>query len=175
VNKQLNQAFENLLQKRNSLLDLAKSLPAEKINQRVNPNQWSVLEILNHLYTAEKLSLQYIKKKSQGIDNLGKAGVKHALMMLVLKISQRLPIRYKAPTTVLQNTVDVVTLSDLIAQWDLLYLELKSILVNTPEKHVHKLVYKHVVAGRLSMVQALIFFREHMIHHTPQILKQVKS
>lgn len=175
MNKQLNKAFEKLLLKRNSLLDIAKSLPAEKINQRINPNQWSVLEILNHLYTAEKLSLQYIKKKSQGIDSLGNAGVKHAFMLLVLKISQRLPFRYKAPTTVLQNTVEVLTLSDLIAQWDLLYLELKSILVNTPEKYVSKLVYKHVVAGRLSLVQAIIFFREHMIHHTPQILKQVKS
>jgi uncharacterized damage-inducible protein DinB len=175
VNKQLNQAFENLLQKRNSLLNLAKTLPTEKITHRVNPNQWSVLEILNHLYTAEKLSLQYIKKKSQGIDSLGNAGFKQAVMMLILKISQRLPFRYKAPATVLQNTVEVLSLSDLIAQWDLLYLELKSILVNTPEKHVHKLVYKHAVAGRLSLVQAIIFFREHMIHHTPQILKQVKS
>jgi uncharacterized damage-inducible protein DinB len=89
VNKQLHQAFEKLLQKRNSLLDSAKALPAEKINQRLNPNQWSVLEILNHLYTAEKLSLQYIKKKSQGIDSLGNAGVKHAFMMLVL--NTRLP------------------------------------------------------------------------------------
>jgi uncharacterized damage-inducible protein DinB len=137
--------------------------------------KWSVLQILTHLYISEKMSLHYIKKKSLGINQVGNAGGWQNLKMIILKISQRIPFRYKAPRAVVQNTPEAMPLDVLLAHWDMLRLELKSMLENLPDKHVHKLVYKHPVAGRLSLLQAMEFFQEHVRHHKPQIDKILKK
>ncbi len=89
--------------------------------------------------------------------------------MPILTLSQRLPLRFKAPKVVLESTPELIPFDELVRQWDLLRLELHSHLVKLPNAHIHKLVYKHPIAGRLSLPQALQFFAEHINHHKPQI------
>lgn len=159
---------------RNEIIALTKSAPQGQLSFRTSPNKWSVLQILTHLYISEQLSFSYIKKKSLGIDTLQDAGLKQTLLMPVLKISQRLPLRFKAPTVVVEHTPEPLPLNNLIDHWNLLRLELRSHLENISDKHVHRLVYKHPIAGRLSLPQALQFFAEHINHHRPQIIKALK-
>ena len=66
-------------------------------------------------------------------------------------------------------------LEALLEKWNLLRLELKSHLEHVADGHVHKLVYKHPVAGRLSVIQAMQFFAEHINHHKAQIKRTLKS
>jgi uncharacterized damage-inducible protein DinB len=160
---------------RKQLLQSLSIKPTSALTTPPEPTKWSVLQVLTHLYISEKMSLQYIKKKSLGIDQVGDAGVWESIKMSALKISQRIPVRYKAPKTVVQNTPDAMPFDVLLAHWDMLRLELKSTLENLPSTYIHKLVYKHPVAGRLSLPQAMEFFMEHLEHHKTQIDRILKG
>jgi uncharacterized damage-inducible protein DinB len=169
MTKKLEQLFLNLEEQRITLLEDLQTRSSPQLAAKPSSDAWSVLEILTHLYTAERLSFEYIKKKSQGIEHLDNAGIQQSLLVPILKISQRLPFKFKAPNVVKENTPEAYPLQELINQWDLLRMEIKSHLENTLDNHVDKLVYKHPIAGRLSLPQALQFFAEHITHHKSQI------
>lgn len=169
MNKTLEKLFQRLEEQRNTLLQNLQTHSPQQLAAKPSSDKWSALEILTHLYTSERLSFGYIKKKSQGIQHLKNAGLQQAFLVPILKISQRLPFKFKAPNVVKENTPEALPLDILISQWNLMRIELKSHLENIPDKHVHKLVYKHPIAGRLSLPQALQFFAEHINHHKPQI------
>jgi DinB superfamily len=175
MNKRAQTQYDKLEEQRNTLLAPLRSVSNQTLLTPPAPGKWSALQILSHVYTSEKMSLQYIKKKSQGISSAGTAGVKQAVLMVVLTISQRIPMRYRAPKMVVESTPAFQSLAELEAAWSLLRLEMKSMLENLPDSHLRKLVYKHPVAGRLSFLQAMVFFGEHMRHHAPQLKRSIKA
>lgn len=90
--------------------------------------------------------------------------------MLVLVISQRLPgLKFKAPRAVVEITPSLTDLEQISKEWAEVRADLKALLEKIPAGQEKKLIYKHVRAGRLNILHALKFFREHIIHHTPQI------
>ena len=48
--------------------------------------RWSVSQILSHLIHAERLSLEYMKKKALGIDKAGDTGIAEAIKFNLLLI-----------------------------------------------------------------------------------------
>jgi hypothetical protein len=110
-----------------------------------------------------------MQKKIQGIDNAGDTGIWEEVKMVLLVVSQRLPLKFKAPQMVVQQTIQVATLQQVAEEWDQVRYELKQLLEKIPPPHRKRKIYKHVVAGKLNAQQALRFFHEHFIHHLPQI------
>ena len=161
--------FDELERQRIDILNHVKELPADKLNY-APPGKWSINQILMHLLVAEQLSVLYMKKKSLGIDQVKNAGVTAALRSGVLKLSQRIPaIKFKAPKVVLDHTPQALPLNELTVKWETHRQKLKEFLESIEEKNKKKLIYKHVIAGRLDARQAMVFFREHINHHWPQI------
>jgi hypothetical protein len=170
LNIKLQYRFDELEHDRIKLLDKLSKLPEEKLERKSSPEHWSINQILIHLLTAEQLTLTYLRKKSLGIDQLANAGPIESLKMTLLKISQRLPLlKYKAPNVVVQNTPDVVPLPELMDRWNLSRADLGNFLETIEDKNIHKLIYRHPIAGRFDVVQCLAFLREHVHHHLPQI------
>jgi uncharacterized damage-inducible protein DinB len=174
MNRALEKIYTVLEVQRSDLFNQLQGCTPAQLQSKPSPSSWSVLQILTHLYASEKLSFNYIKKKSLGIQTVGNAGLRQLMLMPILKISQRLPLRFKAPKVVVENTPEPLTLEQLIDQWSLLRLELKVHLENVSDGNLKKLVYKHPFAGRLSLPQAMQFFAEHINHHQPQIKKALK-
>jgi hypothetical protein len=87
----------------------------------------------------------------------------------LLKISQRLPLKYKAPESVVSNTPEAMPFAELHASWDSTRHELAQFLDSITDSNVNKLIYKHPVAGRFDIIHCLMFMREHYLHHLPQI------
>lgn len=168
MNKSILTYFAQLEQQKNNLLNELSSLSVEKLNS-APAGKWSITQIVAHLITVERLSIQYMQKKIQGIEQAGDAGIVEELKLIVLIISQRLPLRFKAPKMVKESTPTLSTLPELTAQWDSVRSDLKQLLEKIPDHLVKRKIYKHVFAGKLNSRQALIFFREHFIHHLPQI------
>lgn len=173
MNAQLEQLFTTLESDREKLFAKIGKLSAEQFN-RSEAGKWSVHQVLAHLVTAEKLSLQYLNKKFLGIKDADNSGIVEEIKMLVLKISQRLPFKFKAPKKVVEFTPTYPNLETLEEEWILLRKELRLFLEKINDDQVNKKIYKHVFAGMLSSKQALIFFREHFIHHLPQINKLIR-
>jgi hypothetical protein len=168
MNARLRQAFDKLERQREFLLGHVSQLPAEKYSSSTN-NGWSVSEILIHLVTSERLSVNYMRKKALGIESLKDSGLVEEVKMRLLRLSQRLPFKYKAPTIITDHTPAAIPLSTLTTDWDDVRQQLKTFAERMADNHVRRKVFKHPVAGRLDLFQAMDFFFEHIQHHWPQI------
>lgn len=173
MNKQFESIYSTLQHQRDSILNAVKASP-DTWHVKPAPGKWSIGQILTHIITSEKLSLGYMKKKMKGVDQLDESGLGETIRLWILIISQRVPLKYKAPRVLVENTPEVLPLDEFTKQWDAVRLELAEFLNSLEEKHIHKLIYKHPYAGRFDARQALIFLREHLIHHTPQINRILK-
>ncbi|MBL0741722.1 DinB family protein [Chryseolinea lacunae] len=168
MHPKLQKQFDRLQHEQQMLLQKLTSLPDAKLNAS-RDGKWSVNYIVNHLITAEQLSLAYMKKKSLGVATLKNSGALEDLKMVMLKVSQRLPFKYNAPRYLVQNTPATTSLPELAERWATARAELKNFLEPIDEKNLRKLIYKHPVAGMLDVLQSLEFMREHFDHHLPQI------
>ncbi len=157
---------------RRKTLDLVRHLTPEQFNRSPEPGKWSVAQIMSHLIGGEKLSLSYLQKKIQGVEQAEDTGLWEEVKITLLKISQRLPgLKFKAPQRIVENTVLYPDFSTIEREWDMVRTEFKAFLEKIPNQFVNRRIYKHPRAGYLNVRHALIFFREHVIHHTPQLKK----
>jgi uncharacterized damage-inducible protein DinB len=169
MNQKLQKLFDQLEADRVELLSQVENLTVEQFQKSVN-GKWSIQQILSHLMIAERLSLQYLNKKVHGINEADNTGVLEELKMIGLKLSQRLPLKFKAPKG-LNEVTPILSFDQLKLQWQHDRQELKTFLEKIMDDQLKKKIYRHVRAGLLNVQQTLIFFREHYIHHLPQIKK----
>ena len=170
MNQYFQSIFSELESQRSALLTNIHGVSDEQFNRQPSPGKWSLAEVLTHIITAEQLSLGYMKKKILAKEELPNSGLSESIRLAVLKVSQRIPaLKFKAPAVVLKSTPPAFTKKEVLEHWQRHREELKQFLETIPEKDVRKLVYKHPLAGRFDARQALVFFREHIIHHLPQI------
>jgi uncharacterized damage-inducible protein DinB len=166
--RKLQYIFDRAEADRKEILNMISSLTEEKFSHS-QADKWSISQILAHLIAAERLSLQYMKKKTLGINQVDNSGFWEEVKFFFLKISQRLPLKYKAPSVLAENQPPKLSQSEIIEQWDAVRSDLKQFIENWEEKNLKKKIYKHVFSGRLNILHAVGFFREHAIHHLPQI------
>lgn len=170
MNKAFQSIYHELEHQRTTIIDQVKNLSVEKFNHTPFPGKWSISQILTHILVAEQLSVGYMKKKALGIEQVKNSGLSAAFRLQLLIISQRIAtIKYKAPSVVLANTPPAFPLAELISRWELHRQDLKVFLDSMEDRNVKKIIYKHPVAGRFDARQAMVFFREHINHHWPQI------
>lgn len=168
MNPKLQKLIDSLEAQRSQLLKTITPLSSEKLNRRIE-NGWSINQIIAHLIAAEKLSLAYVQKKIQAVDQVGDTGLIEELKMVALKLSQRLPFRFKAPRLVVENTSQSTDIFVLEQEWISARQQLKGLLEKVADDQIDRKMYKHVRAGKLNIQHMLIFFGEHVIHHHPQI------
>jgi uncharacterized damage-inducible protein DinB len=167
MDPQLIKVYEELEAQRAELLNLVKQYKEEDRNKKIN-GKWSINEILSHLVTSERLSMAYIKKKSNAIETLDNTGLLEDAKMLLLKMSQRGPFRFKAPKIVADHTPES-SLKETEEKWNQIRIDLLNFVQNISPQHSKKKIYKHPVVGKLNIKQAMLFFKEHVTHHRPQI------
>lgn len=167
--------FDEIELQRRQVLDSVGELTETQLNKAPQPGKWSIAEILSHVISAERLSVLYVQKKMLGVAEAADSGMWEEVKMGLLKISQRVPgIKFKAPQRLLESTMVYKNLSDIRLEWDRVRNEFKLLLEKIPEQYVRRKIYRHVRAGYLNPKHAILFFREHLIHHQPQIRRLLK-
>lgn len=174
MNKTLQHLFQALEDQRLALLQSVSQIPKDRLNRHPD-GKWSVNQIIAHLISAERLSVSYLNKKIQGIETAPDTGIAEELKMAALIISQRLPLKFKAPRVVVENTPAETNLEELSGEWARVRADLKLVLERIEERHIKRKIYRHVRAGMLNIQQALQFLKEHVGHHAPQIRNQLKQ
>jgi hypothetical protein len=169
MHRKLLQIFELAESERTAILNLTAALPEGKFFHRSAPEKWSVSQILYHIMLSERLSLIYMKKKSQGIDTAGDSGIIEELKFIALKVSQRLPLKFKAPDVLSGKEPLALSHAEIVAQWASVRKDLMAFSETIPDKYIKRKIYKHPFAGKLNIIQAAAFIREHVNHHLPQI------
>lgn len=175
MHPQIKKIVDSLESQRESILKDFRDFSAEQLQRAPRPGKWSAAQILSHIITAERMSVTYMQKKLQGIDQASRSGIMEEVRFGILKVSQRLPgMKFKAPQRVLENTILYKDFASIEAEWKSIRIELEKLVARIPEHHLDRMIYKHPVAGYLNVPQALKFFREHIIHHTPQLKRLLK-
>lgn len=170
MNPELARHYKTLIAVTDTALKVVGPLSSSTYHLKPGKNKWSISQILTHLLIAEKLSLSYMKKKSQTPNGLlGTAGINEDIRFFILALSQQIPVRYKAPKVVLDNTPNPLSFGDLVREWNALRTELSDFLDTLDAEKIRKKIYKHPVAGRLSVIHAVRFMALHINHHQPQI------
>lgn len=140
---------------------------------RATEKRWSIGQILAHLVSAERLSVLYLKKKMPGVDEADSSGLWEELKMLGLRLSQRLPLKYRAPRIVVEHTQPYENVEELWNAWDQVRNSLRDLLDPLTEQQASKKIFKHVRVGKLNVYHAVAFMREHFMHHLPQVERQL--
>ena len=138
------------------------------LNRAPAPGKWSALQVLQHVVTAEALTLGYVRKKMQAGAGLEKAGPASRLRLLAVQVTLALPVRVRAPAI----TADVPAESELRAlraRWDEVRRNLEDLVRTFPPELLDRLVFRHPYAGRMSLAHALGTLEAHLDHHIPQV------
>lgn len=146
------------------------------LNQKPAPDVWSVLQVMEHLYRAESISLAYVKKKLSFKPKLKRAGLATAWRSFVLRLYLNLPIKWKAPKAVSEETFPAQSeLEELGERWQKTRQETRDFFESLPNDIWDKEVYKHPFAGRLKLHDMLTFYDAHFSRHQKQIYRTLEK
>ncbi|MDX2002439.1 MAG: DinB family protein [Chitinophagales bacterium] len=163
--------FDKLELQRKHLLTEAAKLRAEQLIFRPTPESWCILEVFDHLMTAERNGLKYMRKKFLGIDKIPKANMMARFRSTILTTALSLPIKYKAPPAAAIARREYYDFDEMALEWDSIRQEWKEFLDQFDAPSAKKLVFKHPLAGMLTVTQAIGFIQQHVKHHIPQIAR----
>jgi uncharacterized damage-inducible protein DinB len=156
------------------IMDFIDGTDVKKLNSSPAEGRWSILEVVNHLYLSEQLSLAYLKKKWGYSPVLKDAGVMTWIRYQLLIFSMRQPFKIKTPrrANVRNGDINPVLLMD---QWKIQREELIDFLKVLPVEVHNKEFYKHPLAGKIRIDHMLGFFYYHTRRHIGQITRTLRD
>jgi len=160
--------METLEKLRSELLGRLSDSNSETLNREPAAGGWSAVQVLAHVIQAERLSLEYLRKKTQRPELIPSSGVIAALKSRALGLFLRLPFKVSAPARTAAVPASA-ELQDLEQDWAEVRSAWRDFLEDFPPELACKAVYKHPVAGRLNLEQTLRFLIDHLRRHTRQI------
>ncbi len=138
------------------------------LNQPPQPDKWSALQVVYHLYLSETLSVSYLAKKISSGPHPS-TGMGETLRYLLLKYVLATPLKFKAPRAVGENLPDNLEKIALFKDYDETRENLRTMLDSFPADRLNEAIYKHPKVGYLNMEQTVGFLYAHFIHHEKQI------
>ncbi|MFN0176850.1 MAG: DinB family protein [Saprospiraceae bacterium] len=157
-----------------ALLNELSTLDHERLNRKPANGGWSAIQTMHHLILVEENSMAYIRKKLSFNPQLEKAGLGSWWRSLLLNVTLRIPIKFKAPKSAgIELIPETDTLKAVNIRWQKIRNEWQAFFENMPDELNEKAAYKHPRAGRLSWLQMLYFFASHFKRHRGQVRRAV--
>ena len=151
---------------------LSSSPPQQQFKS--SPEAWNMLQVLQHIVAIEKASIEYLVTRSLRKERK-KAGVLDQLRAFLLRIFLKSPLKFKVPPVEGIRPTKEVDKEDLVKVWKHFRQQLKAFLENYPDQRLEELIFRHPVAGWLTLEQTLYFFADHIQHHQQQLLRIRKN
>jgi uncharacterized damage-inducible protein DinB len=146
----------------------ARNLTDDQFHEQPTSQEWSLCQVMEHLFMSETGTLGYmVKKSSSGWDSLEVEGEEQIQNGRSLSMRLQSGEKYKAPS-VLPEPPNTTTRQTFEHEWPKLREQLQNFVQGTPESHFNKLVFKQPYAGMISLPQAISFLKNHMTHHLAQ-------
>ena len=140
----------------------------ERYRTKPDPECWSYCQVMNHVMNSEEGSLSYVKKKLGDPSTLTRAGLRNSIRSVMLSIALRSPFRFRAPA-VLPPPSNDLEWDEQRARWEEIRVEWRGILEKYPAELLGAEIFRHPVAGRITIGQTLVFMQEHLDHHRRQL------
>jgi len=174
MKEKTDKAFNRLEIQKKELIHHYGSLSEDQLCFNPGPGEWNLLQVMRHLVTAEKQSMNYIQRKMESAEQIPKTGTGSVFRFFILKLALILPIKYKAPK-IAQVNEDYQDFELMKAEWDDIRDNMKKMIDQSDDQTLAKAVYKHPRAGFLNVKQAIEFMENHIVHHQKQIDRIIKN
>jgi hypothetical protein len=168
VRPRLARGFQRLEEARSLALGLLVDHEPAALGRPPAPGRWSALQVLHHVVEAEAGTLGYVRKKMQAGPELPRSGLASRLRGATLRLALALPLRFRAPAVAasVPGSIDPDALRD---RWAEVRRGWQELLDGFPAELEDRLVFRHPVAGRLSLADTLAVLQAHLEHHLPQV------
>ena len=153
---------------RTSLLNRLESFAAEQLAFRPGAGAWSVAEVVHHLVLVEEAFV-----RQSGLDASKRPatpGMRAGAAYLAVIAVLRTGLRVKAPSKAVVPT-GAVPLADSRGRWAATRADLRAFLETVSAPVLRRAVFKHPLAGWLTVPQGLGFLEVHVDHHLRQIAR----
>lgn len=168
--------LDRLNEQLEKLLSLLSAYTTEQLQEKPTPESWSAIQVIQHVMLAEQLSVGYVRKKMQFPQGLKKSSLENWIRLQLLRFFMNAPLKFKAPAIVAEpkfsNDVDFGILAE---KWRAIRTDLRKLLDEFPPELEGTNIYKHAMAGRLSLNGMLEFFEGHFSRHRKQIFNALKA
>jgi uncharacterized damage-inducible protein DinB len=167
--KSLEKNFNELQQLQKDIFDGLQGLKEEQRAFKPDAATWSINQVLEHLYLSETATVQYMKKKTSGGEQLYPSTFKHTWRAFLLKLFLRSSKKFKLPPKAPIDPSGKFSFAEITQKWNALRTEFAALLNNFDESTADKLIFKHPRAGYFNARQTIKFSYEHIHHHIRQI------
>lgn len=155
--------IKNLEQSTNDLLTIVKDFSIEKLSAK-NSTEWSILEILEHIYITDKIIYSIVSKDSDKIAKTKEIIGQHKLEnILVVQREKKL----QTPD-LLSPKGNFHNLSDFISAFTILRNTIKNDLLTYSLK-IDNRIHNHFLLGEMTIKDWLNFILFHTERHLSQI------
>lgn len=169
---ELNVKLDRLNEHLDSLFGQLGACTHVQLNRHPQPSSWSAIQVMHHLMLSESYSRMYCEKKLKYTTQFSNSGVATYIRSLLLRWYLLSGLKAKAPPPVnTDNLPDSDSLDQVKQHWSEQRQLLGTLLEKVPSDYLDKAIYKHPVAGYLTIPGMLDFFQAHFRHHIPQISK----
>lgn len=176
MDKQIEKRLDRLDKKLVQLFEGLQHYSEKTLNLPPSKEAWSVLEILQHLYLAEKTSLDSIQKELEKETVFESAGFADSLRAFALRTALSFPLKFKAPYTLNRDAfISDPTFWEVAKSWKNERLRLKQFFKEIPADLLTKSAYKHPRGGLMTVYGMLAFYESHFNRHLKQINKTLKE
>jgi len=140
------------------------------LSRRPAENEWSVAEVVEHLYLVERAVMNYLKSK---LDQppVKVSFVKKLIPMSIVSLRVK---RLQAPKIV-QPSADLPSMEELLRKYDALRATTKEICITEGQERLSKICFKHPFFGDMDGAAAVSMIAFHEQRHLKQIHKILKK
>jgi len=142
------------------------------MNEKLNADTWSVVQILDHLLVGEQLSLKYLKYKQGQNEQFIRESLKTRLKYSIAMILYSFPVKFKAPKN-LSTANNEWTLDGIKQVYLAERLAMRAFIEDQKEEFFTLATSKHPLFGRITLTKMIRFFHKHTAHHEKQILRRL--
>lgn len=167
MQKKLDNLFRKLEQSRYDLLHLTEGYSEQQLNFKPEDGQWSMAQVIKHLALTETQILQYVQRRIEK-GSLQEANYKSWIRYMLVKLVLRYKKKIKAPRQVASPPNEVNSI-EVKKEWETLRVQWKNTLELMQPEQVSKNIFRHPMAGDMSISHTLGFMDEHVRHHMAQI------
>ncbi len=164
--------FGLLKNEKNDIDAMLLYVSQEKFNKKQSESQWSIAQIIAHIYLAETQTLEATQWRMTNKTEFPKVGIMAYLRVYSSILLFKLKIKIKAPPFVTPQNEPIDKLT-LLEKWQITRANWSSIVYSFPNKLEDKVVYKHPILGYLSLCLALTFMYRHLLRHKGQLKKLI--
>jgi hypothetical protein len=173
MNLTLETKYLRLEKSRNRLLDVLEVFDDDLLNTPARGGKWSVNQHIAHLLLVDKMTMGYVQHKLDQQEVLAFSSFSNVFRSVLLKLALLSGRKFKSPAAV-ATVPDYASLRILRQEWDDVRFEMEDVLTAIPENMLNKCLFRHPIAGPLTVFQTLTFLQDHFDHHL-RIIQQLKQ